>query len=130
MDDVTTEMNQEFLAFLYNMPDDGGPVSTLFMTVVVAVTGLAWVTRKALALRVWNSMAIFLLVPTAIFDLLDLFGGTENNSIVWVLVMIVESVITIRLLGNNIYNTSNGICTIQGTTTPSNYFYSIHHTCG
>ena len=86
-----------FLAFLYNMPDDGGPVSTLFMAVVVAVTGLAWVTRKALALRVWNSMAIFLLVPTAIFDLLDLFGGTENNSIVWVLVMIVESVIMIWL---------------------------------
>ncbi|MBQ4059037.1 MAG: hypothetical protein IJD40_08920 [Lachnospiraceae bacterium] len=85
------------LAFLYNLPDDGGAVSTLFMAVVVAVTGVAWVTRKALAIRVWNSIASFLLVPTAVFDLFHVIGYTGSNSVIWLLVIIIEAVIMIWL---------------------------------
>lgn len=83
------------LAIGYSLLSETGMDSALYVAVIVLVTGVAWVLREEVALRVCNSLASFWLVIVAVFDVFDIMEYTGSNSVIWLIITIMVSAIMV-----------------------------------
>lgn len=88
-------INYSLWAIGYSLCDEKDLDSTLFASVIVIVTGIAWMTREELAIRVCNSLATFWLVIVAVFDVFGVAGYTGSNSVIWFVITILISAIMV-----------------------------------
>lgn len=75
----------------YSLCDETDLDSILFASVIVVVTGIAWLTRETVELRVCNSLASFWLVIVAVLDVFNWLEYAGSYRVAWFIITIVVS---------------------------------------